>query len=77
MQDAYEAQPPVLFDSVVCRVRMMITDRVDAIVELDGTVSEIHDVRFRDLLGVLERAEVLSEQGLGHSNRASRDRRSP
>lgn len=54
VQDANEAEPPVLSDSVVCRVRMLITHRVDVIVELGGTVSEIHDVRFGDLLGVLE-----------------------
>jgi len=68
VQDADEAGlPPVLAQDeqgVVCRVRMLIADRIDATIELDGTTSEIHDVCLDDLFEVLEEAERLS-QGAG------------
>ena len=54
-------------DSVLCRIRLLVTGRMDAKIELDGTASKIHDVRFGDLFGVLERVEELSDQSLGHS----------
>ena len=68
VQDADEAGlPPALAQDeqgVVCRVRMLIADRIDATIELDGTTSEIHDVCLDDLFEVLEEAERLS-QGAG------------
>ncbi len=68
VQDADEAEPkPASADGVVCRVRMLITDRLDASIELAGTasVSKIHDVRIEDLLGVLEKAEGLARGKAG------------
>ena len=65
VQDADEAKPPSLSDSVVCRVLMRVADRVDTTIELDGTTSKIHDVRFGDLLGALEKAEELSRGKVG------------
>ena len=60
MQDAKQAVALLgLPDGVLCRVRMLTTERVDAMVEMDGTVSEVRDVRFEDLFGVLEKAEAL------------------
>jgi hypothetical protein len=62
MQDAKD--PVALLglpDGILCRVRMLTTERVDATVEMDGTVSEVHDVLFEDLFGVLEKAEGLSK----------------
>ena len=68
VQDADEAGlPPALAQDeqgVVCRVRMLIADRIDATIELDETTSEIHDVCLDDLFEVLEEAERLS-QGAG------------
>jgi hypothetical protein len=48
-------------DGVLCRVRLLTTERVDATVELDGTASEVRDVLFEDLFEVLEKAEALSK----------------
>ncbi len=62
VQDADEAGlPPALAEGVVCRVRILKTDRIDATIELDGTTSEIHDVCLEDLFEVLEAAERLSQ----------------
>ena len=65
MQDAEGAVALLgLPDGVLCRVRMLATERVDATVELDGTASEIRDVLFEDLLAVLEEVEALSARDL-------------
>jgi hypothetical protein len=62
MQDAKEAVTLLgLPDGVLCRVRMLTTERLDATVELDGTASEVRDVLFEDLFEVLEKAEALSK----------------
>ncbi len=65
VQDADEAGlPPALAQDeqgLVCRIRILIADRIDATVELDGTTSEIHDVCLEDLFEVLEAAERLSQ----------------
>ena len=64
VQDADEAElPPALAQDeqgVVCRVRILKTERIDATIELDGTISEVHDVCLEDLFAVLEGAERLS-----------------
>jgi hypothetical protein len=61
VQDADEAGlPPALEEGVVCRVRILKTDRIDATIELDGTTSEVHDICLEDLFEVLEGAERLS-----------------
>ena len=66
VQDAdVEGLPQAVPDGVVCRVRILITDRVDATIEVDGTTSEVHDVCLEDLFEVLEKAERLSSQGDG------------
>jgi hypothetical protein len=62
VQNADEAGlPPALDGCVVCRVRILNADRVDATIELDGTSWEIHDVCLEDLFEVLEAAERLSQ----------------
>jgi hypothetical protein len=61
VQDADEAGlPHALEEGVVCRVRILKTERIDATIELDGTISEVHDVCLEDLFEVLEGAERLS-----------------
>ena len=61
VQDADETgSPPALAEGVVCRVRILKTDRIDAIIELDGTTSEVRDACLEDVFGVLEEAERLS-----------------
>jgi hypothetical protein len=64
VEDADEAGlPPALAQDeqgVVCRVRILIADRIDATIELDGMTSEIHDVCLEDLFEVLEEAEGMS-----------------
>ena len=61
VQDAEEAGlPPALAEGVLCRVRILLTDRVDAKIELDGTTSEVRDACLEDLFEVLEGAERLS-----------------
>jgi hypothetical protein len=46
---------------VVCRVLVLKKpDRIDAIIELDGTTSEVQDICLEDLFKVLEGAERLS-----------------
>jgi hypothetical protein len=65
VQDADEAGlPPALAEGVVCRVRILKTDRIDATIELDGTTSEVRDACLEDLFGVLEGAARLSN-GVG------------
>jgi hypothetical protein len=59
VQDADDAAP-ALAEGVVCRVRILKTERIDATIELDGTISEVHDVCLEDLFAVLEGAERLS-----------------
>ena len=65
VQDADEARlPPALAQdaqAVVCRIRILIADRINATIELDGTTSEVHDVGLEDLFEVLEAAERLSQ----------------
>jgi hypothetical protein len=62
VQDADEAGlPPALAEGVVCRVRILKTDRIDATIELDGTTSEVRDACLEDLFGVLEGAAKLSK----------------
>ena len=60
VQDAEEAGlPPALAEGVLCRVRILLADRVHAKIELDGTASEVHDVCLEDLFEVLEETEML------------------
>lgn len=54
--------PPALAEDVLCRVRILITDRVDATIEQDGTTSEIHGACLEDLFEVLQEAERLSQR---------------
>ncbi len=65
VQDADEAGlPPALAQDeqgVVCRIRILTADRIEATIELDGTTSEIHDVCLEDLFEVLDEAERLSQ----------------
>jgi hypothetical protein len=77
MQDAKEAVRLLgLPDGVLCRVRMLTTERVDATVELDGTASEVRDVLFEDLFEVLEKAEALSKgDGARAEDRGPGDRK--
>ena len=62
VQDADEAGlPPALAGGgVMCRVRVLLADRVHATIEMDGTVSEVRDACLEDLFGALEEAEALS-----------------
>ena len=61
VQDAGEAElPPALAEGVVCRLRILLTDRIDATIELDGTATEVQDVCLEELFEVLEGAERLS-----------------
>lgn len=63
VQDADEAGlPPALAEDVLCRVRILITDRVDATIGLDGMVSEVHDACLEDLFQVLQEAEGLAQR---------------
>lgn len=62
VQDNEEAGSSMIFpDGVVCRVRILTADRIDAAIELDGTSSEVHNVCLEDLFEVLEKAERLSQ----------------
>ena len=61
VQDADEAGlSRALEQGVVCRIRILITDRIDATIELDGTTSELRDISLDELFAVLEEAEGLS-----------------
>ena len=67
VHDADEAGlPPALEGGVVCRIRILKTDRIDATIEVDGTTSELRDACLEDMFVALEEAERLS-QGKGHS----------
>jgi hypothetical protein len=59
VQDADDAGP-ALAEGVVCRLRILKTDRIDATIELHGTATEVQDVCLEDLFGMLEEAERLS-----------------
>jgi len=62
VHDAEEAGlPPALAEGVVCRVRLLKTERIDATIELDGTTSEVSDACLEDLFEVLEGAARLSQ----------------
>ena len=68
VQDADDAGlPPALAEGVVCRVRILKTDRIDATIELDGTSTELCDASLDELFAVLDEAEMLSlaSQGEG------------
>jgi hypothetical protein len=74
VHDAEEAGlPPALAGGLVCRVRVRVAARVDAIVEAGGAVSEVRDVGLEGLLAVLEGAEglLLREGGVGDSPAAA------
>ncbi len=57
--------PPTLPDGVLCRIQLLDTGRMDVTIELDGTVSEVHDVCLEDLFEVLEETESLSHRDVG------------
>ena len=60
VHDAEEAGlPPAVAGGVVCRVRVLLAERVGALAETDGEATEIHDADLDDLLAVLEGAEWL------------------
>ena len=62
VQDAAETGlPPALAEGVVCRIRILKTERIDATIELDGTTTEIRDACFEDLFVTIEEAERLSQ----------------
>ena len=62
VQDADEAGlPPAVAEGVLCRIRILLTNRVDATIELDGTTSEVQDVCLEVLFVTLEEAERLSQ----------------
>ena len=52
-------------EGVVCWLRILKTDRIDATIELDGTATEVQDVCLEDLFGMLEEAERLSPEDGG------------
>jgi hypothetical protein len=60
VQDVEEAGALLgLPDGVLCRIRILKTERIDAIIELDGTTSEVRDASLEDLFLALEGAESL------------------
>jgi hypothetical protein len=60
VHDADEAGlPPAVAEGMVCRVRILKTDRIDAIIELDGTTSEVRDASLGELFLALEGTERL------------------
>ena len=68
VQDAEVAGlPPKVPYSVVCRVRILLTDRIDATIKLDGTISELRDASLDELFAALDEAEMLAlaSQGEG------------
>ena len=68
VQDVEEAGALLgLPDGVLCRIRILKSDRIDAIIELDGTTtSEVRDASLEDLFLALEGAEsLLSGDGRG------------
>jgi hypothetical protein len=62
VQDADEAGlPPALAEGLVSRVRILKKpDRIDATIEVDGAISELHDVCLDELFAALEEAEMLA-----------------
>ncbi|MDP9439867.1 MAG: hypothetical protein M3P49_14185 [Actinomycetota bacterium] len=59
VHDAEEAGlPPALAGGVACRMRVRVA-RVDATVEAGGEVTQVRDIRLRDLLEALDEAEGL------------------
>jgi hypothetical protein len=62
VHDADEAGlPPAVAEGVVCRIRILKTDRIDATtIELDGTTTEVRDAHLEELLVAIEEAERLS-----------------
>jgi hypothetical protein len=48
-------------DGVLCRIHILKAGRLDATIELNGTASEVRDVRFEDVFEALEKAEGLSK----------------
>ena len=61
VHDADEAGlPPAVAEGVVCRVRILKSDLIDAIIELDGTTTEVRDASLEELLVAIEYAERLS-----------------
>lgn len=68
VHDAEEAgPPPALAGGLVCRVRVRVAARLDAIVEAGGAVSEVRDAGLEGLLAVLDGADGLlhREGGVG------------
>jgi hypothetical protein len=66
VQDADEAGlPPALEGGVVCRIRILKTDRIDATIELNGMTSELRDACLEDMFVALEEAERLSQGDSG------------
>ncbi|MBA2713934.1 MAG: hypothetical protein H0U55_10345 [Rubrobacteraceae bacterium] len=60
VQDADDAAlPPMLPDGMLCCIQLLDTGRMGATIQLDGTVSEVKDIRLEGLFGVLEKAEGL------------------
>ena len=53
--------PPGVHDDVVCRVGILLTERMDATIELDGATSPLRDVALKELLATLDEAECLSQ----------------
>jgi hypothetical protein len=60
-----EGLPPAVPDGVLCRIRLLKADCIDATIEVDGTSSEVHDACLEDLFGMLDKAESLSQGGGG------------
>ena len=61
VHDADEAGlPPAVAEGVVCRVRILKTERIDATIELDGTTTEVRDACLNDMFVAIEEAERLS-----------------
>lgn len=59
VQDAEEAGlPSALAGGVLCRVWILVSERVDARVEMDGVTSQVHDASLGDLFEMLEKAQV-------------------
>jgi hypothetical protein len=67
VHDAEEAGvPPGVSGNVLCRVRVRLAERVDAVVEADGEATEVRDAGFDDLFAALEGAEgLLHKRGGG------------
>lgn len=60
VHDAEEGgPPPALAGGMVCRVRVRLADRMDAVVEAGGAVAEVRDAGLGDLFAALDEAEGL------------------